>query len=70
MWSRENYSQEVNPEVFTGTYNRELYNAIRQALKDAGARTAVSDGRLAYTMAAYEDYGTVKNLPDLLDGLY
>lgn len=70
MRSRENYSQEANPEVFTGTYNLELYNAIRQTLEDAGTQTAAPDDRLTYTMVAYEDYGTVKNLLDRLDGLY
>lgn len=69
-WSREDYSQEANPEVFTAVYDRELYNAIRQTLEDAGARTAAPDDRLAYTMVAYEDYGAVKNLLGRLDGLY
>ena len=28
-WSREDYSQEADPSVFTGVYSRELYNTIR-----------------------------------------
>ena len=34
QWSREDFSQEANPAVFTATYDRALYNAIRQTLVD------------------------------------
>lgn len=67
-WSREDYSQQANPEVFTGAYDRALYNAIRQTLEDAG--TAAPDDQIAYTMVSKEDYGAVKNLLGRLDGLY
>lgn len=69
-WSREDYSQEANPAVFTGAYGRALYNTIRQTLEDAKAQTAAPDDRLAYTMVPYEDYSAVKNLLGRLDGLY
>ena len=69
-WSREDYSQQATPAVFTGAYDRELYNAIRQTLEDAAARTAAPDDGLAYTMVAYKDYSAVKNLLGRLDGLY
>ena len=39
-WSREDFSQEANPEVFTGVYSRELYNAIRQTMVDGTSDTA------------------------------
>ena len=67
-WSREDYSQQASPEVFTGAYDRALYNAIRQTLEDAG--TAVPDDRIAYTMVGDEDYGAVKDLLGRLDGLW
>ncbi|MDE6996551.1 MAG: transglutaminase domain-containing protein [Oscillospiraceae bacterium] len=69
-WSREDYSQEANPSVFTGAYDRELYNAIRQTMVDAGTQTAAPDDQIAYTMVAYEDYSAVKDLLGRLDGLY
>ena len=39
-WSREDFSQEASPEVFTGVYSRELYNAIRQTMVDGTSDTA------------------------------
>lgn len=50
-WSREDFSQEASPEVFTGVYSRELYNAIRQTMVDGTSETAP-----AYTMVSKEDY--------------
>ena len=40
QWSREDFSQDANPDVFTATYDRALYNAIRQTLVDGTSDTA------------------------------
>lgn len=62
-WSREDFSQQANPAVFTGVYDRALYNTIRQTLVDGGPGSTP-----AYTMVAKEDYGTVKRLLGRMDG--
>lgn len=62
-WSREDFSQRANPAVFTGVYDRALYNTIRQTLVDGGPGTAP-----AYTMVDKEDYGTVKRVLGQMDG--
>ena len=69
-WSREDYSRQASPEVFTGAYDRALYNAIRQTLEDAKTGTATPDDRIAYTMVGKEDYSAVKDLLGRLDGLW
>lgn len=33
-WSRQDFSQLANPDIFTGDYSREWYNAIRQSIVD------------------------------------
>ncbi len=33
-WSREDFSQQANPEIFTNFYTREWYNALRQTIVD------------------------------------
>lgn len=33
-WSREDFSQQANPAVFTGSYTRGWYNAVRQTIVD------------------------------------
>lgn len=54
-WSRENFSQMANPEVFTNTFTRELYNAIRQTLVDG------KPGDLpAYTMVPQNNLSEVR----------
>ena len=63
-WSREDFSQEANPEVFTGVYSRELYNAIRQTMVDGTSDTAP-----AYTMVGKEDYSAVKKLVGRMEGV-
>lgn len=63
-WSREDFSQEANPEVFTGVYSRELYNTIRQTMVDGTSDTAP-----AYTMVSKEDYSAVKNLIGCMEGV-
>ena len=63
-WSREDFSQEASPEVFTGVYSRELYNAIRQTMVDGTSDTAP-----AYTMVGKEDYSAVKKLVGRMEGV-
>ena len=64
-WSREDFSQQANPAVFTATYDRALYNAIRQAIVDGTSETAP-----AYTMVAKgSDYSAVKNLLGRMEGI-
>lgn len=61
-WSREDFSQRANPAVFTGVYDRDLYNTIRQTLVDGGPGIAP-----AYTMVDKQDYGEVKRLLGRMD---
>ena len=64
-WSREDFSQQANPNVFAGVYNRALYNTIRQTLVDGTSETAP-----AYTMVAKGDkYSAVKNLLGRMEGI-
>ena len=64
-WSREDFSQEANPAVFTGVYDRNLYNTIRQTLVDGDAIDPP-----AYTMVAKgADYSAVKNVIGRLDNV-
>lgn len=67
-WSREDFSQQANPAVFTGPYTRELYNAICQTLVDEGAQNT-SGYRYAYTMVGDGDYGAVNNLLGRTEGI-
>ena len=54
-WSREDFSQQANPAVFTGVYDRALYNTIRQTLVDGEVGNSP-----AYTMVGpWEDYSAV-----------
>ena len=63
-WSREDFSQQANPAVFTGVYDRDLYNTIRQTIMDGNSDTP------AYTMVAKGDeYSAVKNLLGRLEGV-
>lgn len=64
QWSREDFSQQANPDVFTATYDRALYNAIRQTLVDGTSNTAP-----AYTMVDDSEYSAVKNLLGRLEGV-
>lgn len=64
-WSREDFSQQANPAVFTGVYDRNLYNTIRQTLVDGNAIDPP-----AYTMVAKgADYSAVKNVIGRLDNV-
>ena len=63
-WSREDFSQEASPEVFTGVYSRELYNAIRQTMVDGTSGTAP-----AYTQVSKQDYSSVKKLIGRMEGI-
>lgn len=68
-WSREDFSQQANPAVFTGYYTRELYNAIRQTLVDYGNQDS-PDYRYAYTMVAKGDaYSAARNVLGRMDGV-
>ncbi len=42
-WSREDFSQTANPEIFTGCYSRGWYNAIRQSIVDRETILAGND---------------------------
>lgn len=42
-WSREDFSQEANPAIFTGCYSRGWYNAIRQSIVDRESILAGND---------------------------
>ena len=64
QWSREDFSQDANPDVFTATYDRALYNAIRQTLVDGTSDTAP-----AYTMVGDSEYSAVKNLLGRMEGV-
>lgn len=62
-WSREDFSRQANPAVFTGVYDRALYNTIRQTLVDGDAIDPP-----AYTMVAKgADYSAVVNIMGRLD---
>ena len=63
-WSREDFSQQANPAVFTGVYDRALYNTIRQTMLDGTSENP------AYTMVGpWEDYSAVKNLIVRMEGV-
>ena len=64
QWSREDFSQDANPDVFTATYDRALYNTIRQTLVDGTSDTAP-----AYTMVGDSEYSSVKNLLARMEGV-
>ena len=64
-WSREDFSRQANPAVFTGVYDRALYNTIRQTLVDGEAGSSP-----AYTMVGpWEDYSAAKNLLGRMEGV-
>lgn len=68
-WSREDFSRQANPAVFTGIYDRALYNTIRQTLADIGTENNTGTGT-AYTMVSKENYGAVKELLGRMDGYF
>ena len=68
-WSREDFSQQANPAVFTSVYDRALYNAIRQTLVDMGTENSAGD-RCAYTMVSKDNYSAVKRMLGRMDGLF
>lgn len=67
-WSREDFSQQANPAIFTGAYTRELYNTFRQTIVDLGTDKSAGD-RCAYTMVSAEDYSIAVNLMGRMDGV-
>jgi len=62
-WSREDFSQQANPAVFTGVYDRALYNTFRQTLLDGTSQNP------AYTMVSKADYSSAKWLMGRLDNV-
>ena len=68
-WSREDFSRQANPAVFTGIYDRALYNTIRQTLTDIGTVNNTGTGT-AYTMVSKGNYGAVKELLGRMDGYF
>lgn len=67
-WSREDFSLQANPSVFTDVYDRDLYNAIRQAIVDIGTENNTG-AHCAYTMVSKADYSAVKQMVGCMDGL-
>lgn len=63
QWSLVDYSQDADPEVFTATYDRALYNAVREAIVRESGETP------AYTMVDKDRYSEVKNLLGRLEGV-
>ena len=43
-WSRKDFSQQANPEIFTGYYSRSWYNALRQSIVDQEVIHAGNNG--------------------------
>ena len=63
-WNREDFSQQANPAVFTGVYDRALYNTVRQTMLDGTSKNP------AYTMVGpWENYSAVKNLIVRMEGV-
>lgn len=51
-WSRYDFSQEANPDIFTGYYTRAWYNALRQSIVDRDMiRTTEGDFNPQYLYA-------------------
>lgn len=71
-WSREDFSRQANPEIFTGVYTRSWYNAIRQSIVDrdmllAGAAT---DYLYAHTLVPDTQSAAFSDVLGRLSGLY
>ncbi len=62
-WSREDFSQQADPAVFTGVYTRELYNAIRQTLVDGDA-----GDQPAFTVVLPDNMSKVERILAHMDG--
>ncbi len=67
-WSREDFSQQADPAVFTGVYDRALYNTLRQTIVDAGTDNSAGVN-CAYTMVSSNNYSAVKRLAGRLNGM-
>ena len=67
-WSREDFSQQANPAVFTPIYDRALYNAIRQTIVDGTGPDTPGD-QFAYTMVEDERYSKVAWVLGRLSGV-
>lgn len=79
-WSREDFSQAANPDIFTGCYTRGWYNAIRQSIVDRETILAGNDENnfnhsylYAHTLAPNqpeEDFEAFCNVLAQIDGVY
>ena len=63
-WSREDFSQEANPSVFTGVYSRELYNTIRQTMVDGTGENPAYDLSGRNGVLLIETYGGADQAPE------
>jgi len=72
-WSREDFSQQADPEIFTGSYTREWYNALRQTIVDqdiiapGNNEDHLNPGYLyAHTLVPYTSKETSNAFSDLI----
>lgn len=63
-WSREDFSQQANPSVFTNVFTRELYNTVKQTLIDGEAGS-----QPAFTTIARSDYNSYSAITRMLSNL-
>lgn len=75
-WSREDFSAQANPAIFTGYYTRGWYNAIRQSIVDRETILAKNNEknfnpeyRYAHTLAPDQPYEAYHAFSDLLGRL-
>ncbi len=60
-YSREDFSQRTNPDIFNEVYTRDAYNAVKQTLVDAETISADTDKygyNKSYAYANFVDYGS------------
>lgn len=79
-WSREDFSQQANPAIFTGSYTRGWYNALRQTIVDTEEILAGNDEKgfnprylYAHTRTAYapsEDFHLLSSVLREIYGYY
>ncbi len=76
-WSRQDFSQQANPAIFTGSYTRGWYNALRQTIVDREEILAGSDEKgfnprylYAHTRVAYAPSEQFHLFSEVLRKLY
>lgn len=76
-WSREDFSLQANPAIFTGCYSRAWYNAIRQSIADREVILAVNNedhfnpGYLyAHTLAPSQSEDSLSAVLGQISGLH